>query len=108
MDPALCLQTVKAIPARSYVRSDLGESTEDAQRRLGVVAQEVAAALPPEWKNIVFSSTSGEGEEGEAETTLMAVDYSRLSVLLLGACQALSARVEALEAKQTTTRKRAA
>ena len=76
--------------------TERGHLVPPNKRRVGVIAQDVAKVLPAEFKNVVYTLTSDEDEE---ET--MAVDYSRLSVLLLGACQALCKRVEALEAKQT-------
>jgi hypothetical protein len=87
VDPTTCLQIVKSIPPKIYTRTDLGESEEDPERRIGVIAQDVAKALPAEWKNVVFYQDKS-----------LAVDYSRLSALLLGAVQSLSTRLEALEA----------
>ena len=88
VDPTTCLQIVKSIPPKIYTRTDLGESEEDPERRIGVIAQDVAKALPAEWKNVVFYQDKS-----------LAVDYSRLSALLLGAVQSLSTRLEALEAE---------
>jgi hypothetical protein len=87
VDPAQCLQVVNSIPPKVYTRTDLGESQEDPERRIGVIAQDVARAVPPEWKNVVFYQEKS-----------LAVDYSRLSALLLGAVQCLTSRLEALEA----------
>ena len=87
VDPTTCLQIVKSIPPKIYTRTDLGESEEDPERRIGVIAQDVAKALPAEWKNVVFY-------HGDS----LAVDYSRLTPLLLGAVQSLATRLEALEA----------
>jgi len=86
VDPTQCLQIVKSIPPKIYTRTDLGESEEDPERRIGVIAQDVAQALPAEWKNVVFYQDKS-----------LAVDYSRLSVLLLGAVQSLSTRLDTLE-----------
>lgn len=88
VDPAKCLQIVKSIPPKIYTRTDLGESQEDPERRIGVIAQDVARAVPAEWKNVVYYQDKS-----------LAVDYSRLSALLLGAVQSLSTRLEALEAQ---------
>jgi hypothetical protein len=97
VDPTTCLQIVKSIPPKIYTRTDLGESEEDPERRIGVIAQDVAKALPAEWKNVVFYQDSSSAAARSAKS--LAVDYSRLSALLLGAVQSLSTRLEALEAK---------
>jgi hypothetical protein len=91
VDPAKCLQIVKSIPPKIYTRTDLGESQEDPERRIGVIAQDVARAVPAEWKNVVYYQDKS-----------LAVDYSRLSALLLGAVQSLSTRLEALETNNLT------
>ena len=85
------LNVLKSVSARTYTRNDLHE---DVSSKLGFVAQEVAAALPDEWGNLV--NTDGHSDElGQ----IMTLDYGRLTAVLWQSCRSLLARVEALEAQ---------
>ena len=81
--------------ARTFVRTDLGESTEFIHdRRAGFIAQELQAVLPREWTNIVHDNGG-----------LLSVSYDRLVCVLWTCLQDTNKRLEALEAKKTTKKK---
>ena len=61
-----------------------------SERRVGFIADEVKAALPTEWTNVVGSKPSGDEE-------YLTLDYSRLVTVLWGVVKQLSARVAVLE-----------
>ena len=73
----------------------------EAQPRLGLIAQDVEAALSTHALpkspliNKLYQSIEKDGDIEE----LMALDYSRLTVALLGAVKALTQRIEELESK---------
>jgi hypothetical protein len=88
LDAAECLAVAQALKPSKYIRVDLGELATNHARRAGFIAQEVQAALPADWSNIVSQSSS----DGS-----LALDYAKLTPILVGAIQALAARVAALE-----------
>ena len=66
--------------------------------RIGFVAQDIEAACPQLWSNLVGRSEykwSGNGEGGEIRT----LDYARLVCPLGQACRSMLARIEMLEAQ---------
>jgi hypothetical protein len=89
LDAAQCLAVAQALGPSKYIRTDLGELASNDARRIGFIAQEVQAALPADWSNIVGQS----GFDGA-----LSLDYAKLTPVLCGAIQALAARVAALEA----------
>jgi hypothetical protein len=89
LDAAECLAVAQALGPSKYIRTDLGELATNEPRRVGFIAQEVQAALPGTWSNIV-------GQSGFDGT--LTLDYAKLTPVLCGAIQALAARVAALEA----------
>ena len=89
LDAAECLAVARALVPTKYVRTDLGELATNEPRRVGFIAQDVQAALPDTWSNIVGQS----GFDGA-----LSLDYAKLTPVLCGAIQALAARVAALEA----------
>ena len=70
----------------------------DTGMRLGFIAQDVEAACPSAWGNIVGAAQYSK-EQGGAETEIKTLDYARLSAVLWQCTRNLLARVEALEAK---------
>ena len=59
-----CLNMLRAVSAKTYRRLDLPENEGE---RLGFVAQDVEAAAPPAWGNLVGRANykwSGNGEGG--------------------------------------------
>ena len=89
---------------RTYKRNDY----ETTRTRIGFISQEVEAALPTEFRNIVGEYKKE--EEGKDPIALKTLDYSRLVCILWGVCknqerqiEALTARVTTLETKQTKT-----
>ena len=86
---------LKQVSAKTYRRLDL---EEDSGMRIGFVAQDVEAACPQLWSNLVGRSEykwSGNGEGGEIRT----LDYARLVCPLWQACRSMLARIETLEAQ---------
>ena len=61
-----------------------------SERRVGFIADEVKAALPADWTNVVGSKHSGDQE-------YLTLDYSRMVSVLWGVVKQLSARVAVLE-----------
>ena len=90
-----CLDVLRHVSAKSYVRNDLLEKT----RRIGFLAQDAEAALGPSLAgtNIVHE-IAREVQKGGTET-LKTMSYERMSVILWQCTRSLLARVEALEAK---------
>ena len=94
------LGVLKAVEAKTYRRNDL----QDQSTRLGLIAQDLANALPPEWANIV-GATGGveehldaEGNTVPAKPSTMTLDYARLVCCLWTANRSMLSRLEALEA----------
>ena len=88
-----CLNMLSQVSAKTYSRLDLPGSGP----RLGFIAQEIDAACPSAWSNLVGSTQykwSGNGDGGEIRT----LDYARLTAVLWQCTRSLLARVEALEA----------
>ena len=83
------LGVLRSVPVKTYRRSDLPGQPS----RLGFIAQEVEAAVPPEWTNLVGEAPSDEGEP------LKGLDYARLTAVLWSVCQSLDARCQSLDAR---------
>ena len=86
---------LRTVRAKTYRRLDLPEGDGE---RLGFIAQDVEAACPPSWGNLVGTSTykwSGMPDGGEIKT----LDYARLVCPLWEACRSMLARIETLEAQ---------
>ena len=63
------LNTLKAVSARTYQRTDL----PGTESRLGFIAQEVEAAIPSSWGNLVGSTTVA-SERGVRQARLLPLD----------------------------------
>ena len=71
---------------------------EGEGERLGFIAQDVEAACPNAWSNLVGTTNykwSGNGDGGEIRT----LDYARLVCPLWQSCRSMLARIETLEAR---------
>ena len=87
------LNMLRAVSAKTYRRLDLPEGEGE---RLGFIAQDVDAACPSAWSNLVETARykwTGNGEGGEIRT----LDYARLVCPLWQACKSMLARIEQLE-----------
>jgi len=95
------LDVLKAVEPKVYRRNDL----QDDSLRLGFIAQDFAAALPPEWANIVGATgavdehVDEEGTAVPAKPSTLTLDYSRLVCCLWTANRSMLARLESLEAR---------
>ncbi len=89
-----CLSMLREVSAKTYVRKDL----PDSGSRLGFVAQDVEAAAPPLWSNLVTTSTYKWSQSPEG-AEIKVLDYARLTSVLWQSCRSLLARVEMLEAQ---------
>ena len=88
-----CLSMLRTVRAKTYRRLDLPEGEGE---RLGFIAQDVEAACPSAWGNLVGTTQykwSGNGEGGDIRT----LDYARLVCPLWEACRSMLARIEMLE-----------
>ena len=84
-----CLNLLKAVEAKTYVRTDLPEDG----RRAGFIAQDFQAAPPTLGSNLVSEIHHG-------GIMLKTLSYERIgSPILWKVCRSLLARVEALEAR---------
>ena len=84
---------LRQVSAKTYRRLDLPEGEGE---RLGFIAQDVEAACPNAWANLVGTANyrwSGNGDGGEIRT----LDYARLVCPLWQACRSMLARIEMLE-----------
>ena len=89
-----CLNMLRQVSAKTYQRLDL----PDSGPRLGFIAQDVEAACPSGWSNLVGTTQyrwSGAPEGAE----IRVLDYARLTSVLWQCTRSLLARVEALEAR---------
>ena len=87
------LNMLRTVSAKTYRRLDLPENEGE---RLGFVAQDVEAACPNAWGNLVGTANykwSGNGDGGEIRT----LDYARLVCPLWQSCRSMLARIEMLE-----------
>ena len=87
------MNMLRAVSAKMYRRLDL---PEDEGERLGFIAQDVDAACPSAWANLVGTAQykwSGNGEGGDIRT----LHYARLVCPLWQSCKAILARIEQLE-----------
>ena len=88
-----CLNMLRQVSAKTYRRLDLPDGEGE---RLGFIAQDVDAACPSAWANLVGTTQykwSGNGEGGDIRT----LDYARLVCPLWQACRSMLARIEMLE-----------
>ena len=87
-----CLSMLRQVSAKTYNRKDL----PDTGPRLGFVAQDVEAACPPLWSNLV-STTTYKWSEAPEGAEIKVLDYARLTSVLWQCTRSLLARVETLE-----------
>ena len=88
------LDMLRRVSAKTYHRLDM----PDGGQRLGFIAQDVEAACPSGWSNLVGKTQylwSGPPEGAE----IRVLDYARLTSVLWQCTRSLLARVEALEAR---------
>ena len=88
-----CLDMLRQVSAKTYKRLDLPEGEGE---RLGFIAQDVEAACPNAWGNLVGTTQykwSGNGEGGDIRT----LDYARMVVPLWQSCKNMLTRIEQLE-----------
>ena len=79
---------------KTYTRND----TEEGNKRLGFIAQDVKAYLPDKFDNIIGSNIST-GEQGENSKEIMTMDYARMVCVLWKIVQNQNERIKALETK---------
>ena len=96
LDSGLLLDFCNDLVPSMYSRIDL-----EPQPRLGLIAQDVEAALDTHAlpKSTFINKLYQALEENGDMQELMGLDYARLSVCLLGAVKALTQRIEELESK---------
>jgi hypothetical protein len=87
------LQMLKSVQARVYERVDLPGTGS----RLGMVAQEVEAACPSAWGNLVGTAQIAASRDGPQQE-IKTLDYARMVCCLWQANRSMLARIEALEA----------
>ena len=88
-----CLACLRQVSAKTYTRKDLNDGP-----RLGFIAQDVEAACPPLWSNVVTTSTYKWAEAPQG-AEIKVLDYARLTSVLWQCSRSLLARVETLEAQ---------
>ena len=95
VNTADCLNLLRNARPKVYRRLDLPDGEGE---RVGFIAQDVEAACPPAWRNLVGTSTlkwANMPDGGEIKT----LDYARLVCPLWEACRSMLARIEQLEAQ---------
>jgi len=85
-----------SVNVRTYKRNDY----ETTRTRIGFVSQEVEAALPTEFQNMVGEYTKE--QEGKDPIALKTLDYSRLVCILWGVCKNQQEELAALTSCVTT------
>ena len=93
-DHAAIQAVFDAIDVNTYTRNDLG------QQRIGFIADDFFAALPPEFRCLVSEHTY-------EQDTIKQLDYSRVVCLLWGVCKNLQGRVAQLEQAASSLRNNA-
>ncbi len=89
------LNMLRQVSAKVYTRLDIPD--EDGLR-LGFIAQDIEAACPPSWRNLVMKTNyKWAGAPEGAEIKIL--DYARLTGVLWQSCNSMLARIEALEAR---------
>ena len=94
------LEVLKTVEAKVYKRVDLN----DSNFRLGFIAQEVEAAIPSSWGNIVGATEAvaehvdQEGNTVPVKPSTLTLDYARICCVLWQANRAMLTRIEAIEA----------
>ena len=89
------LNMLRQVSAKVYTRLDIPD--EDGLR-LGFIAQDVEAACPPSWSNLVMKTNyKWAGAPEGAEIKIL--DYARLTGVLWQSCKSMLTRIEALEAR---------
>ena len=83
--------------ARAARRHTLAKISNDGPR-LGFIAQDVEAACPPLWSNVVSTSTY-KWEQAPEGAEIKVLDYARLTSVLWTCTKNLIDRVETLEAR---------
>jgi hypothetical protein len=83
-----CLRLIKTVHPKTYNRIDL-----DREPRIGYIAQDFDQELTDNYRCIMGASEDANG-------TLLALDYSRMVVILHGALLNAINRIEVLESKQ--------
>ena len=97
---AQALDVLRLVEPKVYKRIDLDDSP-----RLGFLAQDLQASLPPEWANIVGATEAADEHQDQdgntvpAKPSRLTLDYARLVCCLWQANRSMLARIEALEAK---------
>ena len=89
-----CLNMLRGVSAKTYQRIDL----PDTGSRLGFIAQDVEAACPSAWTNLV-GTTLYAMERGGTEREIRTLDYARPTAVLWQCTRSLLTRIEVLEAK---------
>ena len=89
VNTADCLNLLRNARPKVYRRLDLPDGEGE---RVGFIAQDVEAACPPAWRNVVGSAPHNGGE-------IKTLDYARLVCPLWEACRNMLARIEQLEAQ---------
>ena len=93
--PEDALTMLRQVSAKTYTRLDI---PDEPGLRLGFIAQDVEAACPPSWSNLVMKTNykwSGAPEGAEIKI----LDYARLTSVLWTCTRTLLSHVEALEAR---------
>ena len=88
------MSMLRSVSAKTYTRKDLS----DDGSRLGFVAQNVEAACPPLWGNLV-STSSYKWSQAPEGAEIRVLDYARLTSVLWTCCKNLLDCVETLEAR---------
>ena len=77
-----CLDALRQVSAKTYVRNDLPERT----RRIGFVAQDAEQALGPS-----LAGTNIVGSIANGDTDMKTMSYEKMSVVLWQCCRSLLA-----------------
>jgi len=87
-DPGECLRLAKAVKPRTYKRIDMNDAP-----RLGYIAQDWQREFSSEHYRCIM------GESQDEEGPLLAIDYSRVVVLVHGALLSVMAQLDAALAR---------
>ena len=88
-----CQRVFDNVEVQTYKRND----TETSQHRLGFIAQDVQAALPTKWQNIVRPFLFEHEDKSREE--MLGIDYARLTCVLWGVLKNQQATIVNLDAR---------
>ena len=88
-------QVFEGLRTKTFIRNDIPEEFENGTRRVGFVAQDLQAILPPSFQNLV-QTVPNYRDSGK---DILAIDYGALNCVLWEVVKGQEAKLQSLEAR---------